>query len=72
MKPSLTYISFLVRMWREKTAEQSEPAGDWQGEVEHIQSGRKWKFSTVEALTLFLCNPLAGIEPTEEPKEDKS
>ncbi len=72
MKPSPTYISFLVRMWREKTAEQSEPAGDWQGEVEHIQSGRKWQFNNEEALTRFLSNPLARIEPAEEPKEDRS
>ncbi len=72
MKPAPTYISFLVRMWREKSTEQPERVGDWQGEVEHIQSGRRWKFSNMEALTRFLCNPLARIGPAEEPKEDQS
>jgi len=72
MKPSLTYISFLVRMWREKSAEQPDRPGDWRGEVEHIQSGRRWAFGNVEALTHFLRNPLARIEPEEEPQEDES
>ncbi len=72
MKPVPTYISFLVRMWRTKTGGQPDGIGHWQGEVEHIQSGHRWKFSNMEALIRFLSNPLAGIEPAEEPKEDQS
>jgi hypothetical protein len=49
-----------------------QPAADWQGEVEHIQSGRRWIFGTLDDLLVFLrrqaddpgvlCQP-AGSEP---------
>ena len=48
------YVSFLVRMWREEDPEQPGRFGDWQGEVEHIQSGRQWSFVRLEELLEFL------------------
>jgi hypothetical protein len=49
-----TYLSFLIRLWREPTLELPEAAADWQGEVEHIQSGQRWTFSTLDELLGFL------------------
>jgi len=49
-----TYVSFLVRLWREPTLELPEQTTGWQGEVEHIQSGQRWAFDTLdEALSLL-------------------
>lgn len=36
MTAAKTYVSFLIRLWREETPEVVEQAADWQGEVEHI------------------------------------
>ena len=49
-----TYTSFLVRMWREHSPELPESAADWQREVEHIQTGQRWTFSTLVELLDFL------------------
>jgi hypothetical protein len=48
------YASFLVRLWREDDPERPGRFGDWQGEVEHIQSGRHWKFARLDELLGFL------------------
>jgi hypothetical protein len=48
-----TYASYLVRMWREP-GQHTAAADGWQGEVEHIQSGRQWRFDHLpELLTLL-------------------
>lgn len=50
-----TYQSFLVRIWRERS--QTHPAkviGRWEGEIEHIQTGKRWSFESVERLFAFL------------------
>jgi len=54
MTAATTYISFLIRLWREESPELPEALADWQGEVEHIQSGRRWIFSTLDGLLSFL------------------
>ena len=48
------YASYLVRIWC--TDESGSPLGvnDWQGEVEHIQSGRRTGFASVEEMTGLL------------------
>jgi len=48
------YLSFLVRMWREEDPNRPGRFGEWQGEVEHIQSGRHWTFARLEELLDFL------------------
>lgn len=45
-----TYMSFLIRLWREPAPELSEQTAGWQGEVEHIQSGRRCKFDGLNQL----------------------
>ena len=52
MTPSVKYTSFLLRLWHEN--ESQGQAGDWQGEIENIQSGQKWKFEKASELLEFL------------------
>ena len=54
MMAMTTYISFLIRLWREGSPESPEPSADWESEVEHIQTGRRWTFSTLDELLGFL------------------
>ena len=49
-----TYVSFLVRMWREPRLELPGSTIDWHSEVEHIQSGRRWTFARLDELLDFL------------------
>jgi hypothetical protein len=56
------YISFLIRLWREGDPEFSEPAVNWSSEVEHIQSGRRWTFTTLEETLSFLHRQADGQE----------
>jgi hypothetical protein len=49
---STIYLSFLIRMWTEQS--KSPADADWQGEVEHIQSGACWRFDTLSAVLRFL------------------
>lgn len=47
------YASFLLRLWSESSA-ASVPAPDWHAEVEHIQSGERWTFDSLDELLEFL------------------
>lgn len=53
MSTSTTYASYLVRLWRHPGAE-SDGAGEWEGEVEHIQSGQQWRFERLPELPTWL------------------
>jgi hypothetical protein len=46
---TVEYRSFLIRLWREVDVDNA-PAGEWHGEVEHIQSGQCWNLEAAEAL----------------------
>ncbi len=52
MSTPVEYASFLIRLWREARA-AGMPAGEWHSEIEHIQSGRRWTFDTMEELLDF-------------------
>jgi hypothetical protein len=54
MSEPATYISFLVRLWREPGQETPAPPTDWHSEVECIQTGQRWTFTTLEELLDFL------------------
>ena len=54
MAPSIQYASFLIRLWREEGADLVERPVDWQSEVEHIQTGERWSFGTLDELLAFL------------------
>ncbi len=48
------YASFLIRMWREVDPAAPDAAAEWRGEIEHIQSGQRWRFVSIEALLACL------------------
>jgi hypothetical protein len=48
------YLSFLVRLWCEESPESAEPVAGWQGEIEHIQSGQRWTFNSLDEMLMFL------------------
>jgi hypothetical protein len=52
------YASFLVRLWRRRELEPPQDAAGWQGEVEHVQSGQRWSFDTLERLLTILCSQI--------------
>lgn len=45
------YQSFLLRLWQE---EETDGTAIWRGEIESIQSGRKWTFTSPETALEFL------------------
>jgi hypothetical protein len=51
---STLYASFLVRLWCESRLQGAPPAATWQGEVEHIQTSRRWTFDTLNELADLL------------------
>jgi hypothetical protein len=50
--------TFIVRLRRER----GTPAGEWRGEVEHVQSARAVRFAEEAALLTFVRSRLAEIE----------
>jgi hypothetical protein len=60
------YASFLVRLWRSAEPRPNGSTGEWQGEVEHIQSGRRSAFASIGELWEFLCQPLAAGKSLRE------
>lgn len=53
MTSSLPYMSFLIRLWQEHDPGRT-PLLDWQAEVEHIQSGERQAFATLESSLDFI------------------
>ncbi len=53
-KIEFAYASFLIRLWRQTSPLPQDLPGEWQSEVEHIQSGQHWKFSSMIELLDFL------------------
>jgi hypothetical protein len=54
MSPAIQYASFLIRLWREESADPARKPVDWHIEVEHIQTGERWEFETLDQLLDFL------------------
>ena len=53
-KIEFAYASFLIRLWRQTGPLNLDHPAEWQGEVEHIQSGKRWKFNALADLLDFL------------------
>jgi hypothetical protein len=64
------YASFLVRLWRSAEPRPNGSNGDWQGEVEHIQSGRRWRFASLAGLDRILRQP-CGVAEAQSPGESR-
>ena len=54
MNGPIEYASFLIRIWREPETGPPEPSAAWHSELEHIQTGERWHFDTLEDLLAFL------------------
>jgi len=54
MAPTLQYASFLIRLWRQESADLVEHPVEWQSEVEHIQTGDRWSFGSLDEVLAFL------------------
>jgi hypothetical protein len=61
MMVQTVYLSFLVRLWRDEP-QPPEPPTAWQGEVEHIQSGRRSTFESLDDLLDFLRRQVTALE----------
>jgi hypothetical protein len=53
MSICIQYASFLIRLWRSVDPDGGSDL-EWHSEVEHIQSGEVWSFSTLDALRDFI------------------
>jgi hypothetical protein len=60
MSPTIHYVSFLVRLWREETTDLSQQSTNWESEVEHIQTGDRWEFDTLDQMLAFLRREVGG------------
>ena len=62
------YLSFLVRLWRDHPG--NDQPGDWQGEIEQVQTGTRLCFSTCSELLALLQQltvaPQAATRPASE------
>ncbi len=47
------YASFLIRLWSSREVPLPSE-GEWQGELQHIQSGQRWTFATFDELLTLL------------------
>jgi hypothetical protein len=48
------YASFLMRVWREVDPAAPDAVAEWHGEIEHIQSGQRSIFASMNELQTFL------------------
>ncbi len=56
------YTSFLIRLWCEQNLEQPGMAVGCCSEVEHIQSGQRWRFVSLDEMLDFLRQQAGGLE----------
>lgn len=61
MSAHLQYTSYLIRIWR--LPDQTGIPVEWQSEIQHIQSGKRWNFHNLEELEAFLHQSV--LEPAE-------
>lgn len=58
--PSTSMVTFVVRFWREVSADQVR----WRGQIEHVQSGRRTDFLELHDLLGFLeCFGIGAMGP---------
>jgi hypothetical protein len=51
--PADDYASYIIRLWRESSAEPDSP---WQARIESIQTGQTWYVANPDELLAFLEN----------------
>jgi hypothetical protein len=53
-------------MWREPDQSQAAPTCDWRGAIEHIQSGRRWTFTTLDEMMDLWRQKLLGSQMLDD------
>ncbi|MCE7979779.1 MAG: hypothetical protein DYG89_01190 [Caldilinea sp. CFX5] len=66
MDEIIIYASFLIRLSATR-AKVGPVVDDWQGELQHIQSGQRWRFATLDDLLAFLRLYTAECSAAESP-----
>jgi len=69
MSPSIQYASFLIRLWREESADLGRTPVDWHSAVEHIQTGERWDFEALDQLVDFLRSQTEDLGGPNRPGE---
>lgn len=67
MSTTIEYASLLIRLWRSDGTNPLEGSGEWHSEVEHIQTGERWEFVTLEELLDFLRREATDRLPFSSP-----
>jgi len=60
--------TFVIRFWRDSSANDSGEGGRWYGQVEHVQSGQRRAFQSAEQMLRFMhdyVNIVGGSPPIE-------
>lgn len=57
----MLYLSLLIRLWREPSLEAKASAPHWHAELEHIQSGQRWAFNSLDELLEFMRQQVDGL-----------
>lgn len=63
------YMSFLVRLWRDHLGGDG-PCG-WRCEAEHVQTGMRCRFSSLDQLLTFLRQAASAPESIAPPASDQ-
>ena len=66
MSAPCKYVSFLVRLWHEDTTDAHQVTTGWRGEVEHIQTGQRLTFCTVDELLTHLRQQTDDLERSDK------
>jgi hypothetical protein len=71
MAPPTGYASFLIRLWHEQNLGQPGTAVDCCSEVEHIQSGQRWGFGSLDEMLDFLRQQVGGLEVSKQELDEQ-
>jgi hypothetical protein len=63
VSPEFRYASFIVRVWRKVNSAVEDAPYQWLGEIEHLQSGRRWKFETLDDVPELLRRQTVEFPP---------
>ncbi len=65
------YTSFLIRLWREQNPAQAGAAVGCCSEVEHIQSGQRWRFASLDEMLDFIQQQAGGLEVSRRGSDEQ-
>lgn len=63
------YASYLLRLWCESKTGPPEMTTGWRGELQHIQSGQRWSFGSLDELLGLLRRQIEDSGYLDQPAE---